>query len=125
MASEMKVSRARARHYQWGQGADGWQLLNQPGLSVIEEIMPPGSNETAHWHSKARQFFYVLEGTLVLQFSSSQVELNSGEGFHIAPEQVHQARNDSDENCRFLVISSPHSHGDRVDVTLDPKQTAA
>ena len=115
MATGIKVSRARARHYQWGQGADGWHLLNHPTLSVIEEVMPPGSAETAHWHTQARQFFYVLEGRLVLLLEEARVELGVGEGLHVAPGQVHQARNESGAETRFLVISSPHSHGDRVD----------
>jgi len=39
------VSRANAEHYAWGQGRDGWHLLEDAGLSVIEERMPP---EQAH-----------------------------------------------------------------------------
>lgn len=119
MSNGLKISRARARHYQWGQGVDAWHLLNHPGMSVIEEIMPPGASDSAHWHTQARQFFYVLEGVLTLHVAENAVEVSAGEGLHIAPGQLHQARNASLQPARFLVISSPHSHGDRVEADAE------
>lgn len=120
MSSGLKVSRARARHYQWGQGVDAWHLLNHADMSVIEELMPAGASDEAHWHTKARQFFYVLEGVLTLVLADLSVEVGAGEGLHIAPGQLHQARNAGDKPARFLIISSPHSHGDRVEAEASP-----
>ena len=39
--------------YQWGSASEGWHLLNQPELSVIQERVPPGDRERRHFHSKA------------------------------------------------------------------------
>lgn len=39
------VSRVAAEHYAWGQGRDGWHLLEDASLCVVEERMPP---EQAH-----------------------------------------------------------------------------
>jgi mannose-6-phosphate isomerase-like protein (cupin superfamily) len=37
----------------------------------------------------------------------------AGEGLQIEPGVAHQIANRSEENVEFLVVSQPHSHGDR------------
>jgi uncharacterized cupin superfamily protein len=108
------ISAANAEHYTWGEVCDGWHLVRAAGLSVIEERMPAGSTEQRHWHQRARQFFYVLEGELTMAFDDRTVTLPLRHGIEIAPEIPHQARNSSDAETRFLVISQPPSHGDRL-----------
>jgi hypothetical protein len=60
-----------AEHYKWGgpNGTDceGWHLVKTPELSIIEELMPPGTNKARHSHNRARQFFFVLEGELTME----------------------------------------------------------
>ncbi len=107
------TSRDRAPHYTWGAGCDGWHLVQSESLSVIEERMPPGTSEVGHRHRRARQFFYVLEGTLHIEVDGSQHPLRPGEGLEIAPGAAHQVRNDGRDAARFLVVSQPPSHGDR------------
>lgn len=107
------VSTATADHYIWGKVCDGWHLVSSADLSVIEERMPPGSEEQRHWHWHARQFFYVLEGELTMQFDDRTVALKARQGIEIAPGLAHQAKNLLHTDTRFLVISQPPSHGDR------------
>lgn len=116
----MVTSRAVAEHYIWGSGCDGWILAPGPDLSVIEERMPPGTVETRHVHARARQFFYVLSGTLVMALETGTVALQAMEGLEVAPGTPHQARNDSDADVRFLVISGPSTRGDRQDLPASP-----
>lgn len=113
--NDQTVSTANAEHYTWSKECDGWFLVRTPGLHVIEERMPPGAAERAHHHERARQFFYVLEGELTLVLAGTTVAIRKREGLEIAPGTVHQAVNRADEPARFLVISQPASHGDRVD----------
>jgi hypothetical protein len=54
------VSKASAPHYTWASICYGWRLIDTPGLSVVEERVPPGAGEVRHYHNEARQFFYVL-----------------------------------------------------------------
>lgn len=108
------VSTQTAGHYTWGDGCDGWHLVRHESLSVIEERMPPGAREQRHRHAKARQFFYVLDGQLTMEVEGGFHLLRAGDGIEIAPGQRHQAINDSGADARFLVISSPPSHGDRI-----------
>lgn len=107
------ISTATADHYVWGEICDGWHLVRTGELSIIEERMPPGSAEQRHWHQHARQFFYVLEGELTMQFDDRATVLKPRQGIEIAPGLPHQAKNPSKTDTRFLVISQPPSHGDR------------
>ena len=108
------ISIASAEHYAWGDGCDGWHLVRAPGLSVIEERMPPGTTEARHRHAAARQLFYVLEGELVMEVEGVVHTLGARTALEIAPGVAHQARNDSSADVRFLVVSQPPSHGDRT-----------
>jgi mannose-6-phosphate isomerase-like protein (cupin superfamily) len=122
MSSSEPVSIASAEHYTWGEVCDGWHLLKDPSLSVIQERVPPGAGETEHFHSSARQFFYVLKGVATLEFDGHSVELKAGEGCEIPPTIRHRFVNRSAEEVSFLVISSPSTQGDRTNVASGPHQ---
>ena len=107
------TNKASAQHYVWGAGCDGWHLVTNPELSVIQESMPPGTTEVSHFHEKSRQFFFVLKGRATLELNGTVFVLGVQDGLEIAPGLPHQISNQSDEPVEFLVISQPHSHGDR------------
>jgi mannose-6-phosphate isomerase-like protein (cupin superfamily) len=108
------ISAATAEHYVWGAGADGWHLVRAPGLSVIQERMPPGSAESRHRHAAARQFFFVLAGRLEIEVEGATHALGAREGLEVAPGLAHEVRNPGDGPAEFLVVSQPPSHGDRT-----------
>ena len=109
------VSRENAEHYRWGVDCDGWHLVRGKDLSVIEEFMPPGSAEIRHYHAHAQQFFYILSGEVLMEVNGEMLLIPLGHGIHILPGTRHQIRNPSSDVVRFLVISQPASHGDRID----------
>lgn len=108
------VSRDNARHYVWGSICDGWHLVATDALSVIEERVPPGGAEVAHWHRHARQFFYVLAGEATLELGDARLLLGPGQGLEVPPGVPHRLVNAGSQDLRFLVVSAPPSHGDRV-----------
>ncbi|MGH7353247.1 MAG: cupin domain-containing protein [Candidatus Rokuibacteriota bacterium] len=108
------IDRATAEHYAWGEGCDGWHLVQRADLSVIQERMPPGAREARHYHRASRQFFYVLVGTLTLEVDGRRHVMEARQGIEIEPGAPHQALNESAEAVEFLVVSQPPSHGDRV-----------
>ena len=65
------ISKANAEHYTWGQGCDGWYLVKDEQMTIIEERMPAGAAETLHKHVRSRQFFLVLAGAMVMERNSS------------------------------------------------------
>ena len=108
------IDKETAEHYSWGDGCDGWHLVRTPLLSVIEERMPPGASEARHFHRRATQFFYVLQGTLSIEVDRTEYELGPRQSILIAAGQIHQVFNRSAAAAEFLVVSNPPSHGDRV-----------
>jgi len=68
-----------------GNACDGWHLVREPDLGVIEERMPPGTAEVRHYHQRSRQFFYILSGEAVMEVDGSVVSLTAGQGLHIPP----------------------------------------
>jgi mannose-6-phosphate isomerase-like protein (cupin superfamily) len=102
--------------YLWGAASEGWHLLSRADLSVIQERVPPGDRERRHLHSRARQFFYVLEGEAVVEVDGVRFQLKSGQGLEVPPGAHHQFINESAAPVTFLVVSAPHSHGDRTNV---------
>jgi mannose-6-phosphate isomerase-like protein (cupin superfamily) len=113
------VSCATAEHYDWGEGCGGWLLLPGNDLLVIEERMPPATSEVRHFHSRARQFFYVLSGELLMELEGSEHVIGASHGLEIPPLARHRAMNASEQEVTFLVISSPTTRGDRTDCPTD------
>lgn len=105
-----------APHYRWGAASDGWRLLEGADLTVIQERVPPGDAERRHRHARARQFFYILEGDATLEIDGREVVLTAGQGIEVPPGTPHQFFNRSAADVELLVISSPRSHDDRVDI---------
>jgi mannose-6-phosphate isomerase-like protein (cupin superfamily) len=107
-----------AEHYKWGglhsEDCDGWHLVRTADLSIIEELMPPGTSEVGHLHIRSRQFFYVLEGELTVEVEHQSFVLKAGSGLEVPPGQQHQVFNRSPNPTRMLVTSQPPSHGDRI-----------
>jgi len=112
----MVVSIEHAEHYIWGEVCDGWHLLKRDDMSVIQERVPAGGAEVIHYHTKARQFFYILEGEGAIVFEDQLITLKKGQGLEIAPQVNHQFKNQSSADVHFLVISVPSTRGDRVNL---------
>lgn len=110
------IDRSSAEHYTWGATCDGWHLVKRADLSVIAERVPPGGKETRHFHSAARQFFFILSGCAVVEVDGERVVLAEGQGIEVAPGTPHQFMNESKEEVHFIVISHPTTRGDRVEV---------
>ena len=113
MGHPVGVNRGNAEHYRWGNDCDGWHLVKDAELSVIEECMPPGAAEIRHHHKRAQQFFFVLAGEVLMEIEGESTLVPAGSGIRVPVRMRHQIRNPSSSAARFLVISQPPSHGDR------------
>ncbi|MEN0051738.1 MAG: cupin domain-containing protein [Bacteroidota bacterium] len=113
----MKKSKANSEHYNWGNKCSGWHLVQTPSLSIIEELMPPNTQEQLHYHEFAQQFFRILKGKATFVIENEVIEVEAGNGIHILPKVKHRIRNDQVENLEFLVISEPTTRGDRYEET--------
>jgi len=109
----MKKSIKNSEHYIWGDNCNGWHLVKTNDLSVIQESMPPNTEEKTHCHESSQQFFYILKGKATFIINEETTFVNTGEGLHIKHKIIHQIKNNSSEPLHFLVISQPTSKGDR------------
>lgn len=112
----MKRSVKNAEHYKWGNNCDGWHLLKTDGLSVIQELMPPGTEEQLHCHEVSQQVFYILSGTATFEIDGHIGLVLANESIHIAPRILHKISNKHKELLSFIVVSQPKSHGDRIEI---------
>ena len=109
----MIVNKFNAEHYIWGENCDGWHFLKNDNLSIIQERVSAGKSEKRHFHSKSRQFFYILKGTAAIEIEGTVHHLKPGQGIEVPPKTPHKFMNQSSEDVEFIVVSAPKSHGDR------------
>ena len=100
------IGKENAEHYQWGEQCDGWYLVKRQDMD---------RREARHFHSRSRQFFFVLSGELTVELGGEQHRLTAQQGLEIPPGEAHQAQNLSAEPVEFLVISHPTTRGDRTE----------
>lgn len=112
----MKKSKENSRKYSWGEDCLGWHLVNNPALSVIQELMPPNTEEVKHKHLKSQQFFFILKGEATFDVEGEITKIRANQGIYIEKYREHQIKNVTDGNLEFLVISQPHSHNDRITI---------
>lgn len=103
------------KHYTWGDDCDGWNLVDRPGLSVKQEKMPPHTAEREHFHEKARQFFFILQGTAIFETAEGRFEVAAQQGLEIEPGTKHRIINESDTDLVFILCSQPSTAGDRFE----------
>jgi mannose-6-phosphate isomerase-like protein (cupin superfamily) len=101
------------KHYQWGDGCDGWNFVDEQTLSVKQERMPPGTAETLHYHEHARQFFFMLQGCATFEIDNDTVIVQQLEGIQIQPGQKHRIINHTEADIEFILASQPSTANDR------------
>ena len=57
------ISPANAEHYT----CDGWYLVKNDQLTIIDERMPVGTGETRHGRARSHQVFYVFAGERTME----------------------------------------------------------
>lgn len=109
-------SKKNSEHYIWGNGCDSWVLKDDRNLSVKQEKMPSGTSEKLHFHEHAEQFFYILKGEAVFYLNDEKIFVKTGESISILPGAKHYISNEASGDLEFLVISSPSTNNDRIEL---------
>ncbi|MBT8062610.1 MAG: cupin domain-containing protein [Gammaproteobacteria bacterium] len=119
------INRKNAEHYRWGGNCDAWHLLKTRRMSVVEERVPRGGAEKAHYHRYSTQLFYLLAGSVRFSLGAEILNLQPGDAVHVSPGVIHMLENTGDTDAVLLVMSNPESHSDRYDVHPKPAPPAS
>src|SRR5271166_2238265 len=101
--------------------------LKHIGINLLE-LAPGAWSSQRHWHTKAEEFVYVLEGEVVLVTEGSEETLRAGDcaGFLAGDPDGHHLQNRSDIRARVLEIGSANPRDDEADYPdIDLRATAA
>ena len=74
-------------------------------------IYHPGDDCAKHYHEGAYHLFYMLYGEGWVEIDYERHRMKPGSAIVIAPEEVHQFKNDTDENFAFLEYWAPKPTG--------------
>lgn len=114
--SKNPIDRTNAEHYVWNENCDGWRLLSQGDIAVIEERMPAGSKDHVHKHARSTQLFYVLSGELQVVIEGKTFTAKAGQSLHVARGEAHNLQNVSSADAVYLSIATPAIHDDREEI---------
>jgi len=75
-------------------------------MLVREYTLDPGEKIPWHRHSEVSDYYYGLEGRVVVETRApaARHELGAGEAATVTPPTVHQVSNPAKSPCRFLLI---------------------
>lgn len=80
--------------------------------SLAEASLPPGSATERHYHKRAEEIYFILEGEGTMEIDGEEQTVSPGDGILIPPGAWHTIRADS-TNLRFLCCCAPpYSHDD-------------
>ncbi|HWB24167.1 MAG TPA: cupin domain-containing protein [Chitinophagaceae bacterium] len=114
VVSKSNISLASGgNHYTWGDSCDGWVLVDTEELSVKQERMPAGTQETLHYHKQSQQFFFILRGTATFEVEEKIFTVETGQGFYIEVGTRHRIINNANEDLEFILSSQPSTNNDR------------
>ena len=74
-----------------------------PFTQIARVIVPPGEVLTAHAHTDMHELFIILEGTARMIVDGSSHNLSQGEAISLAPGELHELSNPSNDQLVFLV----------------------
>lgn len=103
-------------YFTWGDNCEGWILSESKQLAVIKERMPPGTKEVSHYHEYSEQTFYILSGVATFTVDGQLIEAFEGVSINIFPKSIHHIANEQQRDLIFLVISSPPTDNDRIEI---------
>lgn len=87
--------------------------------SIAEITLPPGKTAISHFHKNTEETYLILSGLAAMQIDGEHFELQAGETVLIEPKEIHQIKNQSEENLVFLAVCVPAWHpGDSFEVNV-------
>ncbi len=92
---------------------------SQSKLDFGIAFFQPNQSVEPHFHETVEEFFYVIEGEILLQLNNREnYILKRGFVAHIPPKQVHALHNQSSKIAKLVVVKSPSLPTDKKYIDL-------
>ena len=75
--------------------------------SIAEITIPPGGTAEPHFHKKTEESYLILSGLATIQIQGELLSLTAGEAVLIEPGDIHQIKNNGEENLVFIAVCVP------------------
>jgi mannose-6-phosphate isomerase-like protein (cupin superfamily) len=83
--------------------------------SLAEARLAPGQSTTPHYHPRAEEIYYILEGQGQMQVGLLARSVGPGDAIAIPPGMAHQITNTGARTLKFLCCCAPaYEHEDTV-----------
>ena len=83
--------------------------------SLAEARLPRGASTTPHYHPRAEEIYYILEGSGLMRIGKQATKVGVGDAIAIPPGQIHQITNSGNSILKFLCCCAPaYEHDDTV-----------
>jgi mannose-6-phosphate isomerase-like protein (cupin superfamily) len=81
--------------------------------SLAEATVPAGTGTQRHFHRRSEEFYYILEGTGIMEVDGAERPVGPGDAILIPPGAWHHIRSDDRGRLRFLCCCAPpYAHED-------------
>jgi mannose-6-phosphate isomerase-like protein (cupin superfamily) len=102
----LKIKSA-ANRVEWAPEHFSWTLVDKDDLTVKLEEIPAKGKSDLHFHQRAFQFFFILEGEAEMHLREKNYSLEKHEGVEIPLNIEHQIVNKGETKLFFMLISCP------------------
>ncbi|MEM9400668.1 MAG: cupin domain-containing protein [Verrucomicrobiota bacterium] len=83
--------------------------------SLAEAIVKPGNATTEHYHPKAEEIYYIMQGSGVIRIGEEKKEVGVQDAVAIPPGMKHKIWNTGVDDLIFLCCCAPcYEHTDTV-----------
>lgn len=104
--------------FEWRNGDSGVKyLMRGPSIDWGLILLKPGESMggKAHGHRELDETFYFMEGDGVMVIDGKDHEAPQGSVFLVEPQEMHNIRNDSDENVKIVFIKGDYKPDDKIE----------
>ena len=106
------VARDRCRAFTTEDGSEIRELLAHRNSSIrnqslAEATLRTGQSTRAHFHPKAEEIYYILQGQGLMQISGEERLVVPGDAIAIAPGAPHKISHQGSEDLIFLCCCAP------------------
>jgi mannose-6-phosphate isomerase-like protein (cupin superfamily) len=83
--------------------------------SLAEARLPPGASTTPHYHLRAEEIYYILEGSGCMRVAGEARPVVPGDAIAIPRGATHQVTNTGSTTLKFLCCCAPaYEHHDTI-----------